>query len=101
MWRKLFNATMAFGALAASAATAETACGPRAGMLQGLTREYGETPVARALAGPGQMIEVLVSPSGSWTMIVSDVLGQACIVGTGEAWTAVPRPTPAAIERPA
>jgi len=99
MWCKSFNMAAVLSILVVSTAAAETVCEPRPVMLKGLTEVYGETPVARALAGPGQIIEVLVSPSGSWTMIVTDILGQACIVGTGEAWTPVQRPLPTAIER--
>lgn len=90
-------------AFAAAPSFAESVCGPRADFIQGLGIQFGEMPTARAMVATGQTLEVLTSSSGSWTMILTDPDGRACIVGVGEAWTAIPMgfPQPAAIERPA
>jgi len=51
-----------------------------------LTTSYQETRRAMGLVGQSTVMEVLVSPKGSWTIIATDTFGNACIVTTGENW---------------
>ena len=76
----------ALGTPVAAAAAAET-CGPRAEILQQLSKRYSEAPVAVGLANNGSLIEVLTNTSGStWTIIVSQPNGASCLVAAGESW---------------
>jgi len=67
-------------------AVAQTACGPRKDVITHLGQNFGEVPQAIALTDFGSVLEVLVSPQGTWTMIVTTVRGQACVIATGQHW---------------
>lgn len=61
-------------------------CGPRVSILEQLEREFAETPVSRGLASNGTVIELLVSESGTWTMLISLPNGKSCFGAAGEMW---------------
>ncbi len=76
-----------FGATApAHAAPFGTFCGNRDSIHKRLGDKYSEAPVIRALSGAGNLVEMLASPGGSWTMIVTQPGGPTCIVSTGDMW---------------
>jgi hypothetical protein len=82
---------------AASAQTPQPStnpCGPRDSILQALER-IGEVPVGIGIAGQEgkAVIELTVAPDGSWSVLVSDVDGQTCLVLAGKEWDfAKPQP---------
>lgn len=87
-----------FAALLAIMATSATAelCLPRDEMAKGLLKLYGESVAARLLTSSGkEVIEVFTAPN-SWTMIVTDAAGKACIIADGKAWViqGIPQGTP-------
>ena len=47
---------------------------------------HQETPQAVGLSGDGGVVEVLVSPDGDWTMLVSYPKRPTCVVAAGPAW---------------
>ena len=51
-------------------AGAQAACGDRAKMISHLGATYAEQPVAMGLTSSGAVIEVLTSPSGTWTFLI-------------------------------
>jgi hypothetical protein len=61
-------------------------CGDRDQILHGLEQAHEETPQALGLSGDGGVIEVLVSPEGGWTMLITYPRRPTCVVATGEAW---------------
>lgn len=69
--------------LAASDVAAQQPCSSRAVMVQKLA-EYGEIPVASGLTGNGSLVEVLTSPSGTWSIIVGKPGGPVCLVASGD-----------------
>ncbi|MGQ0663010.1 MAG: hypothetical protein ACT4P2_05385 [Pseudomonadota bacterium] len=72
---------------------AELVCGPRANLVAWFAENFKEVPVSVGLTEGGTLLEVLASPTGTWTMLLSFPSGQACVVETGEAWENVgPRP---------
>ena len=71
-------------------ANAQPFCAPRTTVLAALEKTYKEEPVAIGLASNGVVIEVLVSPSGSFTIIVTRTSGVSCVMAAGEAWENVP-----------
>ena len=77
--------------LAALPAQAQKACFARAQAIENLKEKYGEDISARGLSNDGKvMFELLTSATGSWTLLVTSAEnGQTCMVGTGDAWTAV------------
>jgi hypothetical protein len=80
---------MAFGSAAANAgepANAVRICGERDVLLRQFAMEHDETPQALGLGADGGVIEVLVSPEGGWTMLVTYPERPTCVVAMGEAW---------------
>ena len=61
-------------------------CGARATVVAGLERHYRETQTALGLTSHGRLIEVFVSPSGSWTIIQTSPQGMSCVVAAGSKW---------------
>ena len=65
-------------------AHAQPFCAPRTTVLAGLEKTYKEEPVAIGLASTGVVIEVLVAPSGSFTIILTRPNGPGCVMAAGE-----------------
>ena len=55
-------------------------------LLAGLRARYNEVPVAMGLANNGRLVEVLVGPGGSWTIVVTRPDDRACITAGGQKW---------------
>ena len=76
--------------LVSQPAAAQEACGDRADILEKLEKFHSERPQALGLSADGKVLEVLVSPTGSWTMLVSYPGRLTCLVATGEGWEHLP-----------
>jgi hypothetical protein len=61
-------------------------CGERDQILKRLEQAHDESPQAVGLSGDGGVVEVLVSPDGGWTMLVTYPRRPACVVAVGAAW---------------
>ncbi len=77
---------------AAPQADAQTVCGERGEILDRLAQEFAETPQAVGLSEDGALVEVVVSPSGGWTILVTYPRRPTCVVATGENWEALTIP---------
>ncbi len=73
-------------ALSEPAAAATKLCGDRDQLLKRLEQANEETPQAIGLSGDGGVVEVLVSPDGGWTMLVTYPKRPTCVVAAGAAW---------------
>jgi hypothetical protein len=71
--------------LIATPAAAEQ-CFPRQHAINQLDSEYNEKVIAMGLASSGGVLEVLVSPTGSWSIIVTQPNGTSCLMISGEHW---------------
>ena len=61
--------------------------------LQQLSKSYNEQVTGRGLTADGQkMIELLASEGGSWTLIITDVHGNTCVLASGDVWINLPAP---------
>jgi hypothetical protein len=76
----------ASGALLSPPAEAAALCGDRDEILKRLEQRHEETPQALGLSSDGGVLEVLVSPSGGWTILVTYPKRPTCVVAVGEAW---------------
>ncbi|MFQ5984520.1 MAG: hypothetical protein ACE5LL_03270 [Alphaproteobacteria bacterium] len=77
--------------LFASAANAQQLCLLRGDAVGQLENKFKEQVVGRGLAQGGRaMVELFVGETGTWTVVVTDVNGQSCIVASGESWTQAP-----------
>lgn len=72
-------------------ATAQTVCGEREKFIDHLSSSYKEAPAAIGLASNGNVLEVLTSHGGTWTIIVTRPNGMSCVVASGEAWEDLPK----------
>ena len=85
MIRKIFVViflTIAFPAFAQQ----RQLCAPRNALIEKLSQEFGEAPYAGAIDGAGNLMEILTSPKGTWTLLIVLPNKTACIVGSGEGW---------------
>ncbi len=73
-----------------SSAQAQTMCGERSAVVASLEKTYSETPVSMGLASNGAVIEILASPSGSFTIILTRPNGLSCEMAAGESWEDLP-----------
>ncbi|HLT78992.1 MAG TPA: hypothetical protein VKZ87_16530 [Ferrovibrio sp.] len=70
-------------------AQAQMICGLRDEMGRMLDQRFAEQPKAAGLAGDN-VVELLVSASGSWTILITGKDGRSCVVTGGEEWTEKP-----------
>lgn len=74
----------------AATAAAQSACAPRAAILERFASQYGEAPIAAGLTSAALLIEVLASADGtSWTIIATSSDGMSCLIAAGEGWRGV------------
>ena len=88
MLRTLLATTLGLGALTLAApASAQGICGVRGDFVDHLAQRHREAPAAMGLASNGKMVEVLTNTeTGTWTIIVTNADGSACVIAAGEAW---------------
>ena len=71
-------------------ATAQQACLARDAAVTQLESQHAERAVARGLVTRGAaMAELFVAETGTWTVIVTDPQGRACIVASGKDWSSI------------
>jgi hypothetical protein len=61
-------------------------CGDREQILDRLQQKHHETPQALGLSADGGLLELLVSPEGGWTILVTYPARPSCIVAVGQKW---------------
>ncbi len=47
---------------------------------------FGETPIGFGATLDGNMLEILVSPKGTWTALITSPAGLGCMVAVGQNW---------------
>lgn len=88
-------------AVANSAAERTAAvCGQRAELVAGFAQEFGEVPVVSAMTDRGHAMEVLASPGGTWTIVITSPGGPSCAIATGQEWEPVKPDTTLTADRP-
>ena len=83
-------ATAISGFTAPPAAAQSPQCAAREALLDRLSSKYQEEPVGIGVTASGSLLEVLASPSGSWTIIVTVPGGPTCLVSAGDGWRTAP-----------
>ena len=76
--------------LITTAASAVGPCASRSDIVVFLKAHFGEVVVAQGLSSRGHLVEVFVSPAGSWTILLSQPDGQSCLADAGEAMVMEP-----------
>ena len=73
--------------VASSSAVAQgRSCGDREYFLNQLEEKYDEVVEHVAIIGEGMLVEWTVSPSGSWSMLVTIPNGETCMIAVGHSW---------------
>jgi hypothetical protein len=78
--------TLLASSLVNPAQAAGKLCGARDQILKRLEQGHDERPQALGLSADGGVLEVLVSPEGGWTILVTYPKRPTCVVAVGEAW---------------
>ena len=68
-------------------------CGPHKVIIDRLVGRYNESRIGFGLVngGNGALVELWVSATGSWTMLITKPKEPTCMFLSGEAWQNVPR----------
>jgi hypothetical protein len=61
-------------------------CLPLDQAIAALATRYGEGPRIRAMMGGDDMLVITASPAGTWTALIVEPDGKACMVASGEAF---------------
>lgn len=59
-------------------------CGERDEVVAELSQQFNETPMAVGQVDGNAVVEILVSETGSWTILATGTDGKSCIVSAGE-----------------
>ncbi len=92
--RRLLATAVAAGALTLGfslPAEATMACGPHKKLTKALTGKYKESRKGLGLVASRRVMEVFVSESGSWTLVMTDLNGVSCIIAAGHSWEDAPK----------
>jgi D-aminopeptidase len=55
-----------------------------------LTTKYKEARRIMGVVNAKAVMEIFMSPQGTWTVVVTDTNGVACIIAIGQDWQEVP-----------
>jgi len=61
-------------------------CYDRPDVLSALDGNFAEKPVSLGLSLDGRVVELLKSPGGTWTIIMTAPDGVSCLVTAGKYW---------------
>ena len=78
------------GCIAVLPAQAQQQCAPREQLVKVLNAKFQENQRAMGLINERAMMEVYISPRGTWTMVVTNENGVTCVLASGEAWDELP-----------
>ena len=72
----------------APSASSLNLCGQREQMVRDLDREFREQPLASGLVDKDAVMEIFVSPAGTWTILATGTDGLSCVMAVGEGFDA-------------
>ena len=71
-------------------AQAAAPCGSHDVVAKSLNAKFKEARRVMGVVNAKAVMEIFMSPQGSWTVLVTDTNGTACIIAAGEDWQEVP-----------
>jgi len=80
-----------FGAGRARADAPRELCSSHDAVMQTLNGKFAETTVSMGLANNGTVVEVLSSPDGTWTIVMTAPNGVTCLLAAGDYWQTLPK----------
>lgn len=88
-----FAVLAAAGAMFSPAAHAQVICLDRAALVDSLAVRLHQRQFGYGMVNDTVVVELYTAPDGSWTVVMTDVTGRACILAIGEGWqTTLPAP---------
>jgi len=81
----------AYAEISSASAPAQSSfnlCGDRNQMVRDLDREFREQPLASGLVDKDAVMEIFVSPGGTWTILATGTDGLSCVMAVGEGFDA-------------
>jgi hypothetical protein len=87
-----FAAVLAVVSLFSSEGVASiaTPCGSHDALIKSLSVRFKEARRIMGVVNAKSVMEIFMSPQGTWTVLVTDTAGTACVIATGDAWQEVP-----------
>lgn len=85
----ILSLLIAFGSSlphAAQAGDDPQICGPRDIIIQRLAARFEERQSAVGMTNGGSLVELFVSPNGTWTFVHTNGNGITCLLAAGEDW---------------
>lgn len=79
-------ATAALTFVAETASAQLKNCAPRDKVLSLLSKGYAEEPTSLGVTSKGGLLEILTSPSGTWSIVITLPNGPTCLVDHGDGW---------------
>jgi len=88
----ILAAALAAASLSTTAGEAAAAmqCGKHDDVAKALNAKFKETRRIMGVINARAVMEIFMSQQGTWTMLVTDTNGIACITASGEEWQEVP-----------
>lgn len=88
----ILAAALAAASLSSTAGEAVAAmqCGKHDDVAKALNAKFKETRRIMGVINARAVMEIFMSQQGTWTMLVTDTNGIACITASGEEWQEVP-----------
>ena len=85
-------AVIAAISLASVTGIAEAApqCGNHDKIIEVLGNKFKETRRVMGVVNAKAVMEIFMSPQGTWTILITDTSGLSCITASGEEWQDVP-----------
>ena len=74
----------------AGVASAAAPCGSHDAVAKTLASKFKEARRVMGVVNAKAVMEIFMSPQGTWTVLVTDTTGSACIIATGQDWQEVP-----------
>jgi hypothetical protein len=71
-------------------ASAAAPCGSHDAVAKSLTTKFKEARRVMGVVNAKAVMEIFMSPQGTWTVLVTDTTGTSCIIATGQDWQEVP-----------
>lgn len=86
----LVTLAVGIGSARAEGPRSQAVCDAHEAVIKTLKGKFEEKPVAMGLAGNGTVVEVLSSPDGSWSIVMTAPNGLTCLLAAGDYWQDVP-----------
>ena len=74
----------------AGVASAAAPCGRHDAVAKTLNTKFKEARRIMGVVNAHAVMEIFMSPQGTWTVLVTDTTGTTCIIATGQDWQEVP-----------